>query len=103
MLLILLGSVALLAYVFVGYPVLLRGIVLLRGARLVQRRDTTPYVSLVISAYNEAEVIRKKIENGLALDYPRHLLQIAIVSDASSDDTDSIVREYAGQGVTLFR
>ena len=42
-------------------------IVRLRGVRQVRKGPTTPSVSLVISAYNEAAVIRAKLENVLGL------------------------------------
>ncbi|MCL4813197.1 MAG: glycosyltransferase, partial [Vicinamibacteraceae bacterium] len=96
-------SLGLLAYVFLGYPWLLRAIVRLRGARPVRKAPVEPTVTLVVSAFNEAAVIGKKIENGLALDYPLGKLTIAVVSDASDDGTDDIVRSYAGRGVRLFR
>jgi cellulose synthase/poly-beta-1,6-N-acetylglucosamine synthase-like glycosyltransferase len=101
--LVLLAAVALLAYIYAGYPLLLRVLVWVRGARPIARKDITPSVTLVISAYNEAEVIRAKIENSLALDYPPEALGIAVISDASSDCTDEIVREYAHRGVALYR
>lgn len=94
-------SLAALAYIYVGYAAVIYVLVRLRGARPVERDDTLRRVSLVISAYNEAGVIRQKLENALRLDYPRELLDIAVVSDASTDGTDAIVREFAAQGVTL--
>ena len=84
-------SVGALGYVYWGYPLLLRLIVKIRGTRVVRCSDITPSVSLVISAYNEADVIRDKIQNALSLDYPRDLLEIVVISDASSDGTDDIV------------
>lgn len=60
-----------------------------------------PSLSLIVTAYNEQARIREKIENSLAIDYPR--LEIIIASDCSTDDTESIVAEYAGRGVTLVR
>ena len=98
-----LASTALLAYVIVGYPLLLQVIVRLRGARPIRRSDRTPPVSFVISAYNEADVIRDKLENALALDYPAELLEILVVSDCSDDGTDELVRSFASRGVTLAR
>ena len=62
-----------------------------------------PTISITIPAYNEAASIRGTIERLLALPYPAHLRQILIVSDASSDGTDDIVREYADRGVELLR
>ena len=96
-------SLAVLAYVLVGYPILLRMIVRLRGARPVRRQEITPSVSFVISAFNEAAVIRGKIENTLELDYPAAVLEIVVISDRSDDDTDRIVLEYAARGVRLAR
>jgi cellulose synthase/poly-beta-1,6-N-acetylglucosamine synthase-like glycosyltransferase len=82
---------------------LLRLIVWVRGPRPIRRAEVTPAISLLISAYNEAAVIRKKLENALALDYPAEALEIVVVSDASTDATDRIVAEYADRGVALAR
>ncbi|HEY7440923.1 MAG TPA: glycosyltransferase family 2 protein [Vicinamibacterales bacterium] len=92
-----------LLYVYLGYPLLLRAVVFCRGARRVETGDATPTLSLVISAYNEAEVIRRKLENVLELDYPREQLEVVVVSDASSDGTDDIVAEFRSRGVRLER
>jgi cellulose synthase/poly-beta-1,6-N-acetylglucosamine synthase-like glycosyltransferase len=100
---LLVASVALLVYVYGLYPALLRLIVLVRGARAVRRQKITPPVSLVISAFNEAADIRAKLDNALALDYPRRAVEIVVISDASSDGTDDIVRAYADRGVKLLR
>lgn len=51
-------------------------------------------VSFVISAYNEADVIAEKIENTIALNYPKELLQIVVISDESDDGTDALVARY---------
>lgn len=58
-------------------------------------------VSLIVTAHNEALRIREKIQNCLKLEYPD--LEIIIASDASTDDTDSIVNEFRDQGVKLAR
>ncbi|MCA9138939.1 MAG: glycosyltransferase family 2 protein [Planctomycetales bacterium] len=59
--------------------------------------------SLVISAYNEAAVIRDKIENSLALNSPGQSLEIVVISDESDDGTDDIVREFDDTRVKLYR
>ena len=91
--------VATLLYIYAGYPSLLSLLVRLRGARPVckvePQTDDFPMVSFVISAYNEAAVLRDKLNNALALDYPEDRLEIIVVSDASSDATDDIVREFS--------
>lgn len=61
----------------------------------------TPKVTLIVTAHNEAHRIREKIENSLKLDFNE--LEILIASDASSDGTDDIVREYGDRGVSLVR
>lgn len=62
-----------------------------------------PRLSLIITAHNEAARIRAKLDNALAVEYPREHLEILVASDCSTDDTDAIVAEYAGQGVKLAR
>ena len=94
--------VLLVAYVYAGYPLLLKGLAAVR-ARPVAKGATTPAVTLIISAFNERDVIAQKIDNSLALDYPPEHLDILVVSDASDDGTDEIVEGYAEQGVRLLR
>lgn len=60
-----------------------------------------PTVAFVMAAYNEEKVMADRLENYLALDYPRDRLQFLIGSDASTDCTDSIVRSYARRDSTI--
>lgn len=94
---------ALVVYVYVGYPLLLALLRTLAGPRAVQTGSGEPPVTLIISAFNEAAVIAEKVENCLKLDYPRELLQLIVVSDASDDGTDDIVTGYSSRGVELLR
>lgn len=103
MVLLLLGSLVVLGYVYIGYPPLLALLVRVRGARKIRKGDIAPPVTLIISAHNEAAVIRRKLDNALALTYPGDRYEIIVISDASDDGTDEIVREYADQGVRLAR
>jgi cellulose synthase/poly-beta-1,6-N-acetylglucosamine synthase-like glycosyltransferase len=96
-------SLGLLAYVLAGYPLLLRLIVAVRGPRPVRHAPITPPISFVISAFNEAAVIAKKLDNTLSLDYPTEARQVVVISDCSDDGTDEIVQQYANRGVTLAR
>jgi glycosyltransferase involved in cell wall biosynthesis len=63
----------------------------------VHKAEQTPSVALVVSAHNEEAVIRRRIENALALDYPSDALQIVVASDGSTDLTDAIVGEIAAE------
>lgn len=91
-------------YTFVGYPLLLRWKAA-RGRRRPPPPDPRewPHVTVVVPAYNEAAQIRETIEGLLALDYPEDRIERVIVSDASDDGTDDIVREYADRGIALKR
>ena len=94
--------VGLLAYVYVGYPLLVYMVSLL-FPKPVHRADIEPFVTVLITAYNEEAAIREKIENTLKIDYPADKLEILVASDGSTDGTDLIVKELAHLGVKLFR
>jgi len=87
-------------YVYAGYPIILA---LLASLRPHPRPYASylPMVTLLITAYNEQEVIAAKLENSLALDYPRERLQILVAADGSDDHTVDIVTSYAASGVEL--
>ncbi len=96
------AAIAQILFVYAGYPSLM--FVLSRlWPRPAARADIQPRVSLIIAARNEEKDIAAKIENALALDYPKDLLQIIVASDASDDGTDEIVRGFADRGVILSR
>ncbi len=100
-------SVLLLAYTYVGYPLLIRVLAsLLRrpaaspdGAKVDEPFE--PRVSIVVVAHNEAHRISERIENLLSLDYPAQRMEIAIASDASSDETVERARRYEDRGVKV--
>ena len=89
-------------YVYVGYPVLI-GILGWLMPKPVRQAEIEPTVTLLISAFNEAHVIGEKLKNVLELDYPKSKMEILVISDASTDLTDQIVRSFSDQGVTLLR
>jgi cellulose synthase/poly-beta-1,6-N-acetylglucosamine synthase-like glycosyltransferase len=96
-------SGAVVAYVYIGYPLLLKLAHMAFGRVPSHPPAAEPPVTLVISAFNEEASIREKLENTLQLDYPADRLQVLVVSDASDDRTDDIVREFADRGVRLLR
>ena len=91
-------------YAYIGYPLSLYVISI-----SMSRKNSAPlkssnhyhYVSLLISAYNEEGVIEDKILNSLALNYPKDLFEIVIISDGSDDRTEEIVRKFEKEGVSL--
>ena len=90
------------AYVYAGYPLLLRAGAF--GARYDWKYGLTklPFITIIVPAHNEEASIAAKIENLLASDYPRERMDILIGSDGSSDRTEEIVRGYVGDGVGLI-
>jgi cellulose synthase/poly-beta-1,6-N-acetylglucosamine synthase-like glycosyltransferase len=95
-------SAVALFYTYAGYPLLLALVSALRPLK-VRRGEFEPTVSIIITAYNEERDLAAKLENTLALDYPRELLEIIVASDCSTDRTDQIARKFAGRGVRLHR
>lgn len=95
------GATGTVVYTYVLFPVLLFARAWLRP-RPHAHGDGTPSVSIVIAARNEASTIGAKLENLLALDYPRERLEIVIASDGSTDGTEEIVRSYEEAGIRLL-
>jgi len=97
-------SVGLVFYAYLGYPLLLWLVSRVRKARPAPvTRTAWPTVSITIPVYNEAAIIGDTLERVLAVDYPPEQRQILVVSDASTDRTDEIVRGFAARGVELLR
>ena len=90
------GSLGALAWTHAGYPLAMGALARLRP-RPVRKAEQTPSVTLVVSAHDEEAVIRRRIENALALDYPEDTLEVVVASDGSTDLTDAIVGEIAAE------
>jgi len=91
------------AYSYLIYPLILCALLVFFGRRPHGDLEDTPSVTFIIAAHNEEASIREKIENTLALDYPKDRLEIVVASDGSTDGTDEIVGEYVDRGVRLVR
>ena len=66
-------------------------------------QDAYPRVSLVICAFNEEGVIREKLLNSIALEYPKGKLEITVVADGSTDKTANIAAEFEQYGIRTLR
>jgi len=100
--LLLIAAGLLVFYIVAGYPLLLA---------LDCRRSAPPVakdlswrtsVSIIVAVHNGAAFIRAKLDTLFALDYPKELIQIIVVSDGSTDETEAIVRERSGGAVLLL-
>ena len=104
------GSLVL--YPYAGYPVFL-WFLSRWGRRKSSARERTglppkengelPLVTMLISVYNEENVIDEKIRNTLNIVYPESLLEIVVISDGSTDQTEAIVSRYGDRGIRLMR
>jgi cellulose synthase/poly-beta-1,6-N-acetylglucosamine synthase-like glycosyltransferase len=92
------ASLGALAWTHAGYPVTARILASVRTRPIRRDEDTLPLVTVVVAAHNEEPVIARRLENLLALDYPRDRLEIVVTSDASTDGTEAIA-ERAGARV----
>jgi cellulose synthase/poly-beta-1,6-N-acetylglucosamine synthase-like glycosyltransferase len=92
------------AYAYAGYPFLLKLVARGRSGRSRPATPTEwPTLTITVPCYNEVRNIRATLEYLLGLDYPADRRQIVVISDASTDGTDDIVREFADRGVELVR
>lgn len=92
-----------LGYVYAGYLLLLGLVALVARIRPILRDDSSPTVSVLISARNEGKDIGWKVRETLAWNYPPDRLEVLVASDASEDRTDDIVRRIEDPRVTLAR
>ena len=97
-------SAALIVWTQLGYALALAVIARLfvRTARVPARDGSVgaPSLSLIVAAHDEQSVIAAKVENALALDYPRDLLELIVACDGCSDATAQRARQ-AGADVVL--
>ncbi|TML68637.1 MAG: glycosyltransferase, partial [Actinobacteria bacterium] len=94
------GSLGALAWTHVGYPVAAAALARLRP-RPVRKEDITPGVTVIVAAHDEEQVIARRVENLLELDYPGEELEIVVASDGSEDATNEIVEEFAGRSPSV--
>lgn len=93
---------ALLVYSYFLYPLLV-GILAKRFGTPVAGDNVLRRVTVIVTAYNEANCIRAKLDNLAGLEYPANLIQIMVVSDGSTDSTEEIAASYEVRPVRVLR
>jgi glycosyltransferase involved in cell wall biosynthesis len=88
-------------YPYFGYPLVMWTWGSLRGGRRASAIAEPPSISMIIPVHNEAVRLARKIANTAALRYPRDRLQVIYVSDGSTDDTVTLLRASATQGIDV--
>ena len=86
-------------YTYLGYGLMLWGLVRLKALFKQPTRkynlNYEPEVCLFVTAYNEKDYIKQKVENSFALDYPKEKIQYIWVTDGSDDGTPDLLRAYS--------
>lgn len=94
------SSALIAAYTYVGYALVISLLARVAGSPH-RMRPITPTVTLLVAAFNEEDVIEAKLDNCLALDYPRDRLEIVVVADGSTDRTPELAARYRRHGVRV--
>ncbi len=89
-------------YIVAGYPLLLAAWARMRS-KPVRKQFTPKTVSVLLTVYNGEAWIRAKLESILQLDYPRELMEILVISDGSTDETEAIAAQFGARGVAVLR
>jgi cellulose synthase/poly-beta-1,6-N-acetylglucosamine synthase-like glycosyltransferase len=96
----------LVVYAYAGYPLLLFLCARMFGRNAVAPDEASPerlpFVSVLIAAHNEQDVIADRVTNLLDSDYPADRFEIVVASDGSDDRTASIVGRFTDVRVRLL-
>lgn len=86
-------------YTYIGYPVILA--LLVKGKKIISPRHSVfyenhelPQITLLVACFNEADILKAKIENTLQLDYPINKRKLFFVTDGSTDRSGEIIKQY---------
>ena len=97
---ILFGSLILFFHTYLFYPIFVYCNFLFRKkntAKLPFKDSELPWVSCLISVYNEEKIIKEKIISALDSNYPKDKLKFYIGSDASNDRSEEILQKLTAE------
>ena len=87
-------------YTYIGYGIVLfflakiRKLLFPRKEMTLPEDESLPYITLLICAYNEQDVVAEKMKNCNSLDYPKDRIRIMWVTDGSNDNTNNLLEKY---------
>jgi len=87
---------------YFGYPAVIYIISIFGKINVDKKLNEYPFISVIISAYNEEKDIETKILNTLGQNYPKNKMEIFIGSDGSGDKTVEIAKKYSHLGVVVL-
>jgi cellulose synthase/poly-beta-1,6-N-acetylglucosamine synthase-like glycosyltransferase len=90
------ACVGLLLWTHLGYPLMVAAAARVRPRR-VRKQAIEPTVAVIVAAHDEEDVIARRLENLLELDYPSDKLEVVVASDASTDRTNDVVEQFSAR------
>lgn len=93
-------SLSLMILSYFGYPVILTLLAYFFG-KPYEQEGIEPYITLLIPAHNEEDVISEKIENSFSLDYPKDKFEVLLILDGCTDRTKEIAERYIDRGIKI--
>jgi biofilm PGA synthesis N-glycosyltransferase PgaC len=90
-----LSALLLLAYTYIGYPIIITLWARFAPRRVREREGFEPTISVCMTVYNGGSFLAAKLRSLQLLEYPAHKIEILVCSDACTDDTDAIALEFA--------
>ena len=89
----------LLFYTYIGYALVLY--LLLKIKKVLFPKEILsfdssyePNVCLFVTAFNERDYIKQKVENSFSLEYPKEKIQYLWITDGSDDGTPDLLKKY---------
>lgn len=93
------ASLVLLAYTYVGYPIAIGALARLLPLRLPDRplpdAGALPTITICLPVWNGAALLPAKLDSLLDQDYPADKLDIVIYCDGCSDNSEAVARRIA--------
>ncbi|HTA18253.1 MAG TPA: glycosyltransferase [Polyangia bacterium] len=97
-------ALALLAYTYVGYPIVIGALARLWPARpQAADADAAPFVSVCLPVYNGAQLLPAKLASLFEQDHPADRLEILIYCDGCADDSEAVARALAAEAAARGR
>jgi cellulose synthase/poly-beta-1,6-N-acetylglucosamine synthase-like glycosyltransferase len=89
----------LLFYTYIGYALVLFLLLKIKKVLFPKKilsfdSSYEPNVCLFVTAFNEKDFIKQKVENSFSLDYPQEKVQYLWITDGSNDGTPELLKKY---------
>ena len=102
---LLLISIGLVLYTYLGYGLVVWALIQLRPRRRALTSgpgDFLPDVTLIVPAYNELDCLPAKVANSIGQRYPREHIRCLFVTEGSTDGSDTYLRTHYGDTVGIL-